>query len=434
MSSAPTNRRPVTVATVGRDTDVVVVGAGLAGLAAATRLRQAGLDVLVLEASDDVGGRVRTDEVDGYLLDRGFQVHNTAYPEPRRLLGADGVDRLDLREFTSGVLVHRDGRLHRMVDPRRSPARSLASLRAPVGSVVDKMRLAAFAGARAAKPAQKLLERPETTTLEELRAAGCSEEIIDRLVRPFLAGVFLESDLTTSSRFADLVLRSFARGSLTVPGRGMREIPRLLARRFPSGAIRLDRPVQRVRGTAADDIRASAVIVATDPLTAARLLDAPEPTMHGVTTIYHSAPTDPLREPTLVIDGERRDLLVNSVVMTAAAPDYAPPGRHLISSSLLGTDVDEQAVRQQLRDWYGPAVDEWEQVAVYRIPHALPAAPPPQDRLRASVRYGDGRYVAGDHRDSPSTQGALVSGRRAADAVLRDLHGEGRQASGEVGE
>src|SRR5690349_14284564 len=149
MSSAPTVQQPVTVANVGRDTDVVVVGAGLAGLAAATRLRRAGLDVLVLEASDDVGGRVRTDEVDGYLLDRGFQVHNTAYPEPRRLLGAHGVDRLDLRAFTPGVLIHRDGRLHRIVDPRRRPAGSAAALRAPVGSVVDKLRLASFAAARA---------------------------------------------------------------------------------------------------------------------------------------------------------------------------------------------------------------------------------------------------------------------------------------------
>ena len=434
MSSAPTTRQAVTVASVGRDTDVVVVGAGLAGLAAAARLRQAGLDVLVLEASDDVGGRVRTDEVDGYLLDRGFQVHNTAYPEPRRLLGADGVERLDLRTFTPGVLVHRDGQLHRIVDPRRRPAGSVASLRAPVGSVMDKMRLASFAATRAARPAQKLLDRPETTTLEELRAAGCSEEIVDRLVRPFLAGVFLEDELATSSRFADLVLRSFARGSLTVPARGMREIPRLLARRFPSGTIRLDRPVQRVHGTAVDDVRASAVIVATDPLTAARLLDLPTPAMHGVTTIYHAAPADPLGEPTLVIDGERRGLLVNSVVITAAAPEYAPPGRQLISSSVLGTDVDEQAVRQQLRDWYGPAVDQWEQVGVYRIPRALPAAPPPQDRLRTPVRCGDGRYVAGDHRDSPSTQGALVSGRRAADAVLRDLNGERRQVAGGIGE
>jgi phytoene dehydrogenase-like protein len=434
MSSAPTTRQAVTVASVGRDTDVVVVGAGLAGLAAATRLRQAGLDVQVLEASDDVGGRVRTDEVDGYLLDRGFQVHNTAYPEPWRLLGADGVERLDLRAFTPGVLVHRAARLHRIVDPRRRPAGSVAALRAPVGSVLDKMRLASFAATRAARPAQKLLDRPETTTLEELRAAGCSEEIVDRLVRPFLAGVFLEDELATSSRFADLVLRSFARGSLTVPARGMREIPRLLARRFPSGTIRLDRPAQRVHHTAVDDVRASAVIVATDPVTAARLLDMPTPAMHGVTTIYHSAPADPLGEPTLVIDGERRGLLVNSVVMTAAAPDYAPPGRHLISSSVLGTDVDEQAVRQQLRDWYGPAVDQWEQVAVYRIPHALPAAPPPQNRLRAPVRCGDGRYVAGDHRDSPSTQGALVSGRRAADVLLRDLHGERRQIAGGIGE
>ena len=406
---------------MARDADVIVVGAGLAGLAAALRLRAAGLHVTVLEASDDVGGRVRTDELDGFLLDRGFQVHNTAYPEPARLLGDSGLAALDLRPFTPGVLVHRDGRLHRVADPRRRPSTALSSLRAPVGSLTDKLRLAALAARRASGPAQRLLDRPETTTEQELADAGLSPDIVDRLLRPFLSGVFLESRLTTSSRFADLVLRCFVRGALCVPAGGIRQLPRQLAAGLPPDAVQLGRPVETVGPGAADELRARAVIVATDPVSAARLLDLPVPRMHAVSTIYHAAPSDPLGEPTLVIDGERRGLLVNSVVLSAAAPSYAPDGRHLISSSVLGTDVDEQALRAQLREWYGPVTDTWEHLATYRIPGALPAIPPPAGRLRSTVRCGARRYVAGDHRDSPSVQGALVSGRRTADAVLHDL-------------
>lgn len=399
----------------------VVIGAGLAGLAAARHLTAAGAEVVVLEAGGTVGGRVATDVVDGFLIDRGFQVYNTAYPESARVLDHAA---LDLRAFTPGALVRVGDRLHRVADPRRRPLAAPSTVLAPIGSPADKVRLALLAGRDALLPAGRLTKAPDTTTYEALRARGLSDTMIDRFLRPFLAGVFLEDELTTSSRFFDLVWRTFVRGSVCVPAGGMRRIPDQLAAGLPAGTVHLGVAVRAVRpGEVVTDqgtIRAASIVVATDPDTAATLLPGlAAPRMNTVTTVYHAAPEPPVREPTLVLDGERSSPVVNTVVLTEAAPTYSPDTRALVSSSVLGLDPpDDAAMRKELERLYGVSTSDWETVATVRVPGALPAALPPL-RLRQPVDLGDGLFVAGDHRDTPSIQGAMVSGRRAATAVLR---------------
>jgi phytoene dehydrogenase-like protein len=401
--------------------ETVVVGAGLAGLCAARRLAGAGVSVAVLEAEPVVGGRVATDVVDGFLLDRGFQVYNTAYPESARVLDHDA---LDLRVFTPGALVRVGDRLHRVADPRRRPLTAPGTLFAPIGSPLDKARIALLSGRDAFRSAGKLAAARETSTYEALRARGLSDTMIDRFLRPFLAGVFLERDLSTSSRFFDLVWRTFARGKVCVPAGGMRRIPEQLAAGLPADAVHCDVRVESVEpGRVVTDqgtIRANSVIVATDPETAGLLLPSIEvPHLHSVTTVYHVAPEPPVREPTLVLDGEARSPIVNTVVLTEAAPDYSPDGRALVSTSVLGLDPPEDAaLRRELERLYGVSTSDWETAAVVRVPGALPAVPPPL-RIRQPVDLGDGLYVSGDHRDTPSIQGAMVSGRRTATAVLR---------------
>lgn len=401
--------------------ETVVVGAGLAGLCAARRLAEAGVEVVVLEAGDTVGGRVATDVVDGFLLDRGFQVHNTAYPEAARVLDHDA---LDLRAFTPGALIRLGDRLHRVADPLRRPLAAPGTVLAPIGSPLDKVRIALLAGRDAVLPAKRLLAAPETTTYEALRARGFSDAVIDRFLRPFLAGVFLEDELDTSSRFFDLVWRTFARGSVCVPAGGMRRIPDQLAARLPAGTVHTGVRVLAVRpGTVETDqgtISSRSIVVATDPGTAAGLLPGiPAPAMRTVTTIYHATAEPPLDEPILVLDGERSGPILNSVVLTAAAPTYSPDDRALVSTSVLGLDPpDDRTLRRQLERLHGTSTAGWETVATVRVADALPAAPPPLNP-RQAVDLGDGLYVAGDHRDTPSIQGAMVSGRRAATAVLR---------------
>lgn len=403
-----------------------MVGAGLAGLCAARHLQAAGVDVAVLEQSDGVGGRVRTDVVDGYRLDRGFQVYNTAYPESARMLDHEA---LQLRAFTPGALVHLRGRRHRVADPRRRPQSVPATLVAPIGSLADKVRAGVIAAGDAVLPEQRLLRRPETTTAAALRARGLSEQMVDRFFRPFLGGVFLETELSTSSRFFDVVLRSFARGTLCVPALGMGAIPQQLAAGLPAGTVRLGSRVRSLTGLGVRvdgaELRARAVVVATAAPAAGRLLPGlAVPPMNRVTTVYHAADTSPTEEPILVLDGEN-GLVADTIVLSDAAPSYAPPGRALVSSSVVGDDGQDPAglerlVRRRIADLYGVDTSGWEHVETYHVREALPAMPPPHD-FEQPVRVGDGRYVCGDHRDSGSIQGAMVSGRRAAQAVLADL-------------
>jgi hypothetical protein len=405
----------------------LVVGAGLAGLACARMLEERGLDVLVLEGADRVGGRVRTDRVDGYRLDRGFQVVNPSYPALTRVL--DLTD-LDLRPFLPGVVVAVGDRRHLLADPRRRPSAALAAVRAPVGGLAAKMRFAAMATKVVARGVPATLAGRDVSTRRALRRRRIDDQLVERLLRPFLSGVFLEPDLATSARFFDLVLRSFVRGVPGVPSTGMSRLPELVAAGLGPDTVRLGHAVDRCTRngvvSAAGEHRSKAVVVATAAPAAARLLGIPTPPMNGVTTWYHNVRSERARQlsggdAVLVVDGQARGPVVNSVVISNAAAGYAPPGRGLVSSSVLGTyPVTEQAVLSHLRILYGCDTSDFELVSRTAVPEALPAMPPPLD-VRQDVRLGERRYVCGDHRDTGSIQGAIVSGRRAARAVLEDL-------------
>ena len=410
---------------------VVVVGAGLSGLAAARHLSRHGVEVTVLEASDAVGGRVRTDLVDGYRLDRGFQLYNPAYPEGARVLDHAA---LDLRPFIAGarIVLSRGGRrrVARVADPRREPSWAVPSLLARIGSPVSLARFGAYAVSRAVRSVESLCRDPDVTTEEALRHAGVDRSLMEQLLRPFLSGVLLESELSTSRRFLDVVLKSFIHGTPGVPALGMQRIPEQLAGGLD---VHLGHAVASVTARAVnvvggDSRSADAVIVATDPGAAAGLVaDITAPQGRSVTTWYYRPDCAPEEladgQAVLILDGDCRGPLVNTVVLTHAAPDYAPAGSALVSASALGvreSPADEVAVRDHLAWLYGLPTAGWELIASYPIPYALPAMPVPF-ALKRPVRTASGVYIAGDHRDTSSIQGALVSGRRAAQAVLKDL-------------
>jgi phytoene dehydrogenase-like protein len=406
------------------EVDVVIVGGGLAGLAAARRLDRAGVEWLLVEAADRIGGRVTTDIIDGWRLDRGFQVLNTAYP---RLPALIDIAALDLRYFTSGVLVRRGGDLHRLDNPLREPLSAPQTLTSGIGTLSDRLKFAALATKCATLPAARLLEARETTTQEMLRKAGLSHRMIEEVLRPFLSGILADRSLDTSSHVFAMLLRAFTRGRIAVPAAGMAALPAAVAGPLPYPQLLVGaRTLSLAPGivvTEGGEIRCRAAIVATDPPAAATLLpQLRTPDMHGLTTFYFGADRAPLDEPTLVLDGDRREIIANTVVVSNAAPEYAPSGRSLIAATVVGvsapSSASEQVIRVELARIYGAPTESWELLDVVSIPQALPSARVPQANLRKPVDLGEGLFVAGDHRDSPSIQGALAGGWRTAGAVL----------------
>ncbi|MCT7356793.1 FAD-dependent oxidoreductase [Streptomyces sp. 15-116A] len=406
-----------------RAPDVVVVGAGLAGLACALDLCRAGWRVALLEASDGVGGRMRTDRQDGFLIDRGFQVFNTSYPQVKRRLELRG---LRLRPFTAGLVAHTSHGPVRLADPTREPGAAGTLLPGRALSARDLAALAALTARDAVLPVSLTRQLPDRPTSAALARAGLSDAVIADILRPFLSGVFLEDRLETSARFFHLVWRSMVRGSLCLPAEGIGAVPARLAEGLPDGVLRLGTPVAEVTDTGVllsdgSEVPARAVVVATDPATAARLLPGlTVPDTRTVTTYYHATDRPPTTEPTLIVDS--RGTVLNTCVLSAVAPTYAPPGTGLVSTSVLGTDPPgrAQAVLRRLAELYGTDTSGWQQIAARTVEGALPAMLPPWP-LSRTTRRASGRYVCGDHRATGSVQGALASGTRAAREVSADL-------------
>ncbi|MCY0944302.1 NAD(P)/FAD-dependent oxidoreductase [Streptomyces antarcticus] len=409
--------------------NVLVVGAGLAGLACARDLAAAGLSVQVLEAGDGVGGRVRSDRVRGFVIDRGFQVFNTSYPQVKARMD---LRALRLSAFTPGVVTHRGaGRLRRLVDPSRRP-REVRQLLTGGVSPRDLAALGALSARDLCAPAA-LLRRGgrERTTLEVLRGAGFSDAFVEEFFRPFLSGVFLEDELETSGRVFHLVWRSMLRGTLCLPAGGIGAVPGQLADGLPPGAVRLETAVTALTDDGVltaehGELAAAAVVVATGPGAARRLLDGVEPAPYRtVTTYYHEAPGLCGYGPDLVTDTARRFL--NTCVQSEVSPGYAPAGTSLVATSVLGpgSPGTGTALLGVLAEVYGRDTAHWEEVAVRTVEEALPAMTGAWPLSRPS-RAGRRRYVCGDHRATGSVQGALASGARAAREVLADLAGPAR--------
>jgi phytoene dehydrogenase-like protein len=413
---------------LANDVDVVVVGAGLAGLAAARVTAAAGLHTVVLEASDGVGGRVRTDVVDGFRLDRGFQILLTAYPE----VGAQlDLDRLRLCRFEPGARVWIGDRFVPVSDPFRRPSALIATARAPVGSIADKIRVALLRRDVVTTSAAALARRPDATTADALVARGFSSSMIERFFRPLFSGIQLDPALATTSRMFELIFRSLALGDAAVPADGMGAIPQQLAAGLPGGVVHLQRPVSAVEGTTvrlADGsvVRSRAVVVATDGPAASRLLGLPDPGSKAATCVWFAADEAPVAGKDLLLDGTGRGPACNVTVMSNVAPGYAPAGQSLVSAAVPGrADADaETAVRDQLSWWFGSQVLGWRTLRVDTIVHAQPVQAP-HHPMKHRVRLGDGRYVCGDHRDTASIQGALFSGRRTGETVVADLRRSG---------
>ena len=428
--------------------DIVVVGAGVAGLRCAELLQRAGFDTLVLEAADAPGGRVRTDVVDGFRLDRGFQVLLTAYPEARTALS---YRNLKLRRFAPGALVWHGGRFHRFADPWREPRKALRFLFDDVVSFRDKLRIGSLRRRVSRDTPEALFQQPEMSTHDFLLKSGFTPRMIDRFFSPFFGGIFLESELRTSSRFFQFLFRMFAQGAAAVPADGMERIPQQMSARLAAGTLVCNSRVAAVTRrqqrfllstTSGESIEAKQLVFAVaehalhpllaDLLPHARAQAREQRAWNSTTTFYYAAPRSPIDGPVLALNGEGPDggPINNLAVMSQVSRRYAPRGQELIAASVVGVapgdasgfDVGmgalESAVREHAERWFGAEqVRDWRLLAGYPLARALPFARTTQWEA-SGTRITDNVYLCSDAQETPSLQGALASGRRAADAIL----------------
>ena len=410
--------------------EVFIVGGGLAGLACAMTLNDHGIQNVVLEGGDRVGGRVQTDNIDGFLLDRGFQVFSPGYPEAKRFLD---YHALRLQSFHPGALVRFAGKFHRLSDPFRQPFQALLSLTTPIGTMADKFRMAQVRQRALSGSLQEIFQRRETSTLQYLQELQFSQSMINRFFRPFLGGVFLDPELKTSSRLAEFVVRMFSSSSTSLPAEGMGAISQQMASRLQPGQIRTRSRVTAIQEDhlileSHERLDSKAIVLATNSSEAGQLVpELTSPKCHSVACVYYAASEPPIRGPYLILNGEGSGPINNLCVLTQIAPSYAPSNQQLLSISVLNPDPHsemaiEHDVRLHLNEWFGSQVNHWRHLQTSIIQEAQPIQEPPTSSPYSSgSRLAKGVFICGDYRTTATIDGALLSGRRAAEEVVQEF-------------
>ncbi len=409
--------------------DCIIVGGGLAGLTAARQLYQKRKRVLLVEATERVGGRVKTDVVDGFKLDYGFQVYLSAYPTAYEQLRLDSL-RLGL--FENGALVRVQGKFWELSDPWRNPKAVLSAVQAPVGTLRDKWKVGRLRNRCLATPSELLLRQDsKATTKEYLLRQGFSSEMVDRFFRPFFGGIFLDDQLSVSaSRFLYL-FRIFSQGNACLPAGGMEAIPKQIADSIDSNCIRTGTTVTQVSATSIKldsgvVLHARNVIVATEALAASRILHASvKPSEFRASMCYYFATEKPpSNRAILMLNGDEPNKPINSVaILSNAQPSYAPAGQALISVSCLGRFGSSDSrnlneIIEQLVEWFGNDARKWRFLRSYSVPCSLPDQSPSSETLKDWI---DGVRLAGDYRRTGSIEGAIESGLAAANDILHKL-------------
>jgi len=386
---------------MSNSSDVLIIGAGLAGMSAAISLQEAGRDVQIIESSDRPGGRVTSDIIDGFICDRGFQLINSKYPALQSL---DVIKEIDFIRAPRVIEVSLGNDRRALGDPRVAPWTALDKA---TGTIPEKLSLLRF-----------LTSTPkENQSVEDvLKSSG---SVYVRALRPFLQGVFLTDPKNVDARYGQSIIKSFVTGSIGVPRKGVAELSKALAARVRSitYGVQADSLEGKVIKTSAGDFNAATVIVATDATTATQLLGLAEvPRMAGCITWYHAVTNNPSGNGRLVVDGQNRGPIINSIVMSDISSSYAPRGQHLVSTT---TDLGatESDVRRHLAVMWGMSTHDWQLIAKYEIPAALPIQNVGR-ALTQTVKVSENVFVVGDHRAVPSQQGALFSGRLAAELIL----------------
>lgn len=410
--------------------DVVIVGAGIAGLNCAAVLHQKNKSFIILESSDRPGGRIKTDVIDGFQVDHGFQVLQTGYPEASRVLD---FEKLKLRKFPAGVAVRYNEKFHVIADPRRHPGHFFSTLFSPIGGLKDRFLMLKLTNEVCRCTLEELFSQEEQPAINFLHDWGFSRGFIERFFMPFFAGACLDPHITASDRVLKYIFRVFAQGDAALPSQGMEDIPRQITVGLPRDSIVYNSAVVELDEASVtledgSKYHGRNVVLATSQKALPGILSdlSAQPTI-GESCFYYSADwLPPFKEPFLLLNGEGRGPINNIAFPSLVAPEYSQSGKTLIAAVVLGEDnmaqVDlELRVRNQCADWFGRQAETWNHLHTFRIEHALPLQEPPTaNPYMAPEPFSKNLRIVGEHQSLPGIQWALLSGRMAAEAIIAD--------------
>jgi phytoene dehydrogenase-like protein len=406
---------------------ITIIGAGISGLTAAVYLHQKGYKVQILEASDRAGGRIKTDVIDGFRLDRGFQVLLTEYPETKALLD---YKKLNLKRFLPGATVLYDGGQFEIADPFRRPTATFATLFAPVGSMKDKINTFFLKNKLVNISIPNLFKQPEIETIAQLKKYGFSPKMMERFYKPFFSGIFLENDLKTSSNMFDFVMKMFSEGDAAIPALGMEEIPKQLVAMLPVNSIQYSVKVSAIENNKiicedGTTFEADKIIIATEAIGLANTyIPKTKQNFHQVTNVYFEAKMPPTKKAVVILNASTDKKWVNNLtVMSNVSNKYAPAAKVLISISYNGIPTIDDAtlaenMKTKLKQWYGNQVKDWKLLKTYRIKYALPNQEKVTDEVTHSeIKINDNLFICGDHLLNGSINAAMKSGRIVAELI-----------------